>query len=47
MLGNLFGEGVIWIMLVDGDVVVGFDVMLIFSYEVLYDYVLDDVDVVK
>jgi pectate lyase len=46
-LGNLFGEGVTWTTPADGDVVAGPDATPTSSYEVPYDYVLDDADVVK
>ena len=45
--GNLFGEGVTWTTPADGDVVAGPDATPTSSYEVPYDYVLDDADVVK
>ncbi|APD91459.1 pectin methylesterase [Alteromonas mediterranea] len=45
--GNLFGEGVTWTTPADGDVVAGPDATPTSSYEVPYDYVLDDAEVVK
>jgi len=45
--GNLFGEGVTWTTPADGDVAAGPDAAPTSSYEVPYDYVVDDTEVVK
>jgi pectate lyase len=45
--GNVFGEGVTWSEPDEGDVAAGPDATPTSSYEVPYDYVLDNADVVK
>jgi len=45
--GNLFGEGVNWTTPDTGDVVAGPDASPTSSYQVPYDYVLDDANAVK